>query len=151
MKTKTFNCYRLDKKSYHKLIVSLLCFLCLLVMDYYYVSCVLLVMYHFQKGVIIFHTCNQNKFNYLRLVARELHVNGCEHAALLAAGDAERHAHVGLQAHARAGQRRVERHVHRLAALARVVLVDYGGVVRHFVSSRPPTCTTLTFSITTII
>lgn len=77
---------------------------------------------------------------YLRLVARERHIDGREHTADLAARHAQRHAHVGAQPHARALQRRVQCHVHRLAALARVVLVDHRRVVRHLVAGGPPTC-----------
>lgn len=75
---------------------------------------------------------------YLWLVADEADVDGREHAALLAARHAQRHAHVGAQPHARARQRRVQRHVHGLAALARVVLVDHRRVVRHLVACGPP-------------
>lgn len=75
---------------------------------------------------------------YLRLVAGEAHVDGREHAALLAARHAQRHAHVGAQPHAGARQRRVQRHVHRLAALAGVVLVDHRRVVCHLIACGPP-------------
>ena len=76
--------------------------------------------------------------SHLRLVAGEADVDGREHAALLAARHAQRHAHVGAQPHARALQRRVQRHVHGLAALARVVLVDHRRVVGHLVARGPP-------------
>lgn len=64
--------------------------------------------------------------SHLGLVAGGGDRDAREHAALLAARHAECGAQVGAQPHARARQRRVQRHVHGRAALARVVLVDHG-------------------------
>lgn len=76
--------------------------------------------------------------SYLWLVRSHLTPDGREHAAGLAAGNAQIDADVRLEAHSAAQQRCVDGDVHRVVAFTRIVLVDQRTVVGYLVSGCPP-------------
>lgn len=76
---------------------------------------------------------------HLWLVASNLTIDGCEHAANFATGNAQIDAHVRLQAHATTLQRGIHCQMDGIVAFSCIILMDDRTVIGHFVTGGPPT------------